>query len=122
MNPLLLFPLAAALPEHPALLESVAYQLNGLIVVFGALASIWLALELIGRFFRRQGEAAPAAVPSPAPVATPAGVPPEVVAAVTAAVHVALGERVRVAAVVPVPVTPWAHEGRREIFTSHHLR
>jgi Na+-transporting methylmalonyl-CoA/oxaloacetate decarboxylase gamma subunit len=118
-----LFPLAAALPEHPALLESVAYQLNGLIVVFGALASIWLALELIGRLFRRQGEAAPAAVPSPAPAApAPVGVPPEVVAAVTAAVHVALGERVRVTAVVPVPVTPWAHEGRREIFTSHHLR
>lgn len=126
-------PLAAALPEKPGILESIGYQLNGVLVVFLALASIWLLLEIIGRVFKRRAADAPTAVaPVAALVAAPAtaaaapapapGIAPEVIAAVTAAVHQVLGSRARIAAIVPVPNTPWAHEGRRQIFSSHQPR
>lgn len=123
MNPSVTL-LAAALPDHPGFLESVGYQLNGLIVVFTALAGIWLMLEIVGRAFRRAEAraAVPAAPPAGRPVAAAGAPSPEVVAAVAAAAQAALGTGARVTAVVPVPANPWAHEGRREIFTSHHVR
>lgn len=125
-----ILPVFAAMPERMSLGQSIAFQLNGLIVVGVALASIWLLLELIGRFFQRSAAAAPAAAaavpvtPSPAAPAAPveAGPRPEIVAAITAAIHVALGARARITAIVPVPDTPWAHEGRRQIFSSHQPR
>lgn len=118
--------LAAALPEHPGLAESLGFQLNGLIVVFVALGSIWLLLEAIGRVFRGRPAAAPAAAPVPVPA--PAGPEllgpePAVVAAIAAAVEVACGPDAHVTAVAPVPDAPaWAHEGRRQIFASHQPR
>lgn len=133
--------MAAALAEKPSVLETLGFQLNGMIVVFLALASIWLFLEIVGRFFKRSAAeksaaavAAPAAavpVPVSAPAApasgrapaVPAGLAPELLAAITVAVHVTLGDRARVQAIVPVPLTQaWAHDGRRQIFASHQPR
>lgn len=119
----------ATLSEHPSLMEKLGYQLNGVLVVFLALASIWLALEIMGKFFKREhgpasAAAAPAsAAPAPAPQpAAPAGLAPELLAAITVAVHVTLGERARISAIVPVGSQVWAREGRRQIFSSHQPR
>jgi Na+-transporting methylmalonyl-CoA/oxaloacetate decarboxylase gamma subunit len=141
MPTLVSLPVAAALAEKPTVLETLGFQLNGMIVVFLALASIWLFLEIVGRFFKRSeakksaaAATAPAAavpVPAPAPAApapsrapaVPAGLAPELLAAITVAVHVTLGDRARVQAIVPVPLTQaWAHDGRRQIFASHQPR
>ncbi|MBP6864302.1 MAG: OadG family protein [Candidatus Didemnitutus sp.] len=141
MPTLVSLPVAAALAEKPSVLETLGYQLNGMIVVFLALASIWLFLEIVGRFFKRSAAAqsaaavaapaAPVAATAPVPAApapsrapaVPAGLAPELLAAITVAVHVTLGDRARVQAIVPVPLTQaWAHDGRRQIFASHQPR
>lgn len=115
------------LADFPALGDSLIFQFNGLIVVFTALCSIWVVLEITGAFFRRRA-AAPAPAPAAAPVATPSTAgqdpSPEIVAAITAAVHVTLGARnVRITAIAPASTSPdWAREGRREIFSSHRVR
>lgn len=133
MPSLVSLPLAAALPDKPGILETLGYQLNGLIVVFLALASIWLLLEIIGHFFKRLPHEEPqvlpvaaprvasAAAPAAAPAA-PAGLTPELIVAVTAAVHHVLGDRVRISAIVPMSSNSWAREGRRQIFSSHQPR
>lgn len=116
----------ATLSEYPSLGESIAYQLNGLIVVFIALSSIWALMELIGFFFRQQRTA-------PIPVAKPAVVPPspapqsgpnhEIVAVITASVAAVLDQPYRITAIVSLEQgRDWAHEGRREIFASHKTR
>jgi hypothetical protein len=126
--PLVLLPfptlIAAALPPHPGFRESIVFQLNGLVVVFLALASIWAVLELTGIYFRRttsRPKAAPAPLPPPAPI--PAGLSLKTVAAISAAVCVVIDSRHRIHAIVPLaPDLDWAHEGRRQIFASHHVR
>jgi hypothetical protein len=131
MNPLVAPPaptLAAALPPHPGLGESLVFQLNGLVVVFLALASIWAVLEATGVYFRRAAararkEPPPAPAPSPVVSGVPAGLPPETIAAITAAVSVVIDRRHRISAIVPLaPELDWAHEGRRQIFASHQVR
>ena len=134
-------PLAEALPAKPGLLESLGYQLNGIIVVFLALASIWLLLEIIGRVFKlvnaKSAASGPRTAPAvatpapatPAPSPTPAaatpvapGLAPDLVAAIVAAVHVAVGQHARVAQIVPIMTNTWARDGRRQIFSSHQPR
>ena len=44
----------ATLPAYPSIPESLAFQLNGLIVVFIALGAIWGLMELSGVIFRSQ--------------------------------------------------------------------
>src|SRR5690606_28694412 len=99
-----------------------------LLVVFTALGLIWLALTLVGHWFKRS-VAAPAPAPAAAPrtppaAATAAGeISPEVVAVIAAAVQVSLSGSYRIEAIVPVTHgRDWAHEGRRRIFASHHVR
>ncbi len=122
--------LLGVLPDHPSLSESIPFQLTGLAVVFIALGLIWIALEVMGLFFKRRA-AAPAAVPAtavpPAPAAAipavPAGLPPELVAVIAATVQVSLEGPYRIQAIVPVNTgQDWAHEGRRQIFASHQIR
>lgn len=120
--------LAAALPEQPGFLQSVSYQLNGLIVVFLALSLIWLMLEGLGFYFKRAAKmgtpvAAPAAGAAVAPAAAVENLPPELVAAVAAAVQIVCGAQTRIHAIMPVaPAQDWAQEGRRHIFASHQIR
>lgn len=126
---LILSPPLAALPDYPSVGESVLFQLNGLIVVFLALGSIWGMLELMGVIFRRSKPAvtppASATTAAPTPASAPAGaVPPEIIAVISAAVHVATaGQAHRIAAIVPANAElDWAREGRRTIFASHKTR
>lgn len=136
MSPLIP-PLLAALPEYPTVGQTLSFQLNGLMVVFLTLGSIWFLLSIIGTLFRLLGPktapvpataaASPAAAPVTAqPVTTPesAGGPsPHVVAAIAAAVYATMGGRVRIAAITPSQVDgDWAREGRRQIFASHRVR
>lgn len=116
----------ATLSEHPALGESIAYQLNGLTVVFIALSAIWALMELIGFFFRRF-RTAPTAKPAvlSAPPAPLNGNRPrhEIVAAITSAIAATLDEPHRIVEILPLDQTrDWAREGRREIFASHRTR
>ena len=119
--------LLGVLPDHPSLSESIPFQLTGLAVVFIALGLIWVALEVMGLYFKRRAPApavapVPAASAAPAPV-VPAGLPPELVAVIAATVQVSLEGPYRIQAIVPVnPGQDWAHEGRRQIFASHQIR
>lgn len=119
--------LLGVLPDHPSLSESIPFQLTGLAVVFIALGLIWVALEVMGLYFKRRAPApavapVPAAPAAPAPV-VPAGLPPELVAVIAATVQVSLEGPYRIQAIVPVnPGQDWAHEGRRQIFASHQIR
>lgn len=123
----LLPPLGAALPEHPELLESLVYQLNGLVVVFVALGLIWGMLEIVGVFFRHRPKtvATPTAAVAPVvPGVSADAVPADLAAAIAAAVHVSLAADHRIAAIVPIdpPAQDWAHEGRRIIHSARKVR
>ncbi len=119
-------PVFARLPDFPSLPQSISFQLTGLVIVFIALGSIWLLLEIIGRMFKK---ASLASKSSAGPASTQAGptdggMPPAVVAAITAAVHQAFaGRPLRIVNVsIPEHATDWALEGRRNIFSSHKVR
>ena len=118
--------LAAALPDHPGLLASIVFQINGLIVVFIALGLIWGMLEIMGFVFRRINRSpAPRPVPPAAPAAARTDeITPELVAAIAAAVQLVLGGAPhRIEAIIPHdPALDWAQEGRRQIFASHRHR
>lgn len=125
-----LLPLAAALPEHPALGDSIIYQLNGLVVVFVALSLIWALMEVSALWFKRRAPA-PVRAPLPGPAATPPPVAPAadrlepaVVAAMAAAVHATLGGRMRITSIVRVDVPDhgWGLEGRRQIHSARKVR
>ncbi|HWL15863.1 MAG TPA: OadG family transporter subunit [Opitutus sp.] len=126
-------PALLALAEYPNIGDSILFQLNGLIVVFIALGSIWGLLELMGAAFRlaaRRRHASahrphPAAHERPSAPAAPAAATdatdPRVLAVIAAAVHLTLrGQPHRITAVTPEqPTLDWAREGRRAIFASH---
>jgi Na+-transporting methylmalonyl-CoA/oxaloacetate decarboxylase gamma subunit len=139
MNAISIISLAATLPRHPELSASIQYQLVGMAVVIGALASLWLVIALIGSAFRAAVASAPAPVdaqgtpvsPGALSAAPHAGVDPEIVAVIAAAVHATLGGGYLVTSIRPVHhVSPednvkllaWSAEGRRQIFSSHRIR
>lgn len=116
----------AVLPEFPSLSESIAYQINGLIVVFIALSSIWGMLEITGWFFRRLAARPAAITPLATPVAAasrPEEIPPEILAVIAAAVATVVKQPHRISSVAAdSPSRDWASEGRRAIFGSHRVR
>jgi len=116
-------PPLSSLAEYPDLGDSLLFQINGLVVVFIALSSIWGTMELMGLFFRRRKAAGPPeALAEPAAVALPvsSGPGPELTVVIAAAVCSAVGQRYRICAITPAPGSlDWAREGRREIFASH---
>jgi Na+-transporting methylmalonyl-CoA/oxaloacetate decarboxylase gamma subunit len=123
--------LLAFLPAQPSLSESIAFQLNGLIVVFIALGSIWGLLECMGWIFRRAAAAkitAAASTAASTPVATPAPATAEdagrLIAIISAAIHVTLaGRSHRIVSVThSAEHQDWSREGRRQIFSSHKVR
>lgn len=114
----------ASLPAYPSIPESLAFQLNGLIVVFIALGAIWGLMELSGVIFRRQSQrqnlesVRPAIVPQRSEE-----VPPEILAVIAAVVATVINQPHRINRVsTESPVRDWAREGRREIFDSHKVR
>lgn len=122
------------LSEHPGVLETITYQLNGLVVVFLALCFIWAVMEVVGLFFRRKAAAEEAVVKAAKLAAEEAAalaltnapaepsLPPELIAVIAAAVKVTLRhKRYKVHAIVPA-ASDWAREGRRQIFSSHSIR
>lgn len=135
-------PLAAALPDNPELIESLSYQAVGLIVVFSALSSIWLLMEVLGMVFRavERGRARaetmpvrvpPAAPEEPAPAAlgVAGAIPPEVVAVITAAAYTSMQAGEHIVAIQPVgreqeniQLMAWSSEGRRQIFATRKVR
>lgn len=129
-------PILGTLPEYPSIGESLAFQVNGLIVVFLALGSIWGLLELMGIFFRRRVSAlakTAAAQPTPAPAAAsvsaastpnaPTPLSPELTAVIAASIATVLKQPHRIRSIsADTPPPTWAHEGRREIFGSHRIR
>ena len=118
------------LPEKPTLVETIAYQVNGLIVVLLALGMIWGLMEVIGLIFRnRQQAPAPvAAASASAPaesitVGAPEAVPDHVTVIIAAAVATVLrGKPHRIHAIATASEIDWAREGRRQIFASHKVR
>ncbi len=134
-----LIPLAAALPAKPTISDAIQYQLVGLIVVFTALCSIWLILELMGvvfRFLERQRKAREAAalvsaVPDLETTSVDDNIGPEVVAVISAAVYASLEAGAHIVSIMPIDRTApprdlqlmaWSSEGRRQIFASHKIR
>lgn len=135
MTPFFVTPaLFAALSPHPTWIELLIFQLNGLVVVFIALGSIWGAVEIVGYFFKRGAAAStagispPAVAPAGAAVSTPPaqgaeGIDPQTIVVIAAAVHATLGARYRVRAITTGDMNiEWAQEGRRQIFASHKVR
>lgn len=117
----------AQLPPRPSFSEVLEFQATGLVVVFGALAVLWILLELMGAFFRRRPAATAAPAPSPQSAAAPTaedGLTDGVVAAIAAAVHVTMkGQPHQITEIKPSKNNPnWAAEGRREHFSSHRVR
>lgn len=49
--------LAARLPEHPSLIESLRFQITGFSIVLCALGLLWLLLTLVGRLFKARAAA-----------------------------------------------------------------
>lgn len=121
--------LLGTLAEDASVLERLAFQMNGLIVVFVALCSIWLLVELIGVFFKRmearatrEAQARKAAPAEPAAAAAqPAMEDAELIAVIASAVFYVAGRSARIVSVTPVDAD-WAREGRRQIFSSHNIR
>jgi hypothetical protein len=126
-----LWPLAATLPDHPALGESIIFQLNGLVVVFTALGLIWGLVEVMAFWFKRRARTVAASLPTPAPAAAVApsvpgneGMEPALVAAIAGAIHATLGAATRITSVVRVdaPDHGWSLEGRRQIHSARKVR
>lgn len=118
--------LFAELSARPGLAETLKFQATGLVVVFGALALIWVLLEIMGAIFR-QRSAHKIVLPAPSSAAAspdsdefPAGV----VAAIAAAVHITLrGQPHQITSIkASKNSSNWAAEGRREHFSSHRVR
>ena len=128
-----------ALSADASLLEKIVYQVNGLMIVFIALGSIWLLMEISGALFRKRdariakakADAAAAKVDaSPARAGASAkpeegAMTPQLAAVVAAAVHTTLaGRQHRIVSVVKhlPPDLSWASEGRRDHFASRSVR
>jgi len=122
----LLIPFAAA--EAPGAINLVITGFLFVVIVLGLLAAMtWAG----GRFFASRDAARPplskktVKAPKPDPstaAAEAAAVEGHLAAAITAAIHMTLqDQRFRVRSIRRM-APGWAQEGRRQIFSSHHLR
>lgn len=115
------FPLGV-LSEHPSPLESITFQLNGLVVVFLALSFIWAIMEIVGLYFKHKAAQEEAAAAAQASASDTSAIPPQLIAAIVAAVKVTLRDKRYKIHTISPNATDWAREGRRQIFASHSIR
>lgn len=121
----------AGLSESSGILETLEFQVVGLVIVLGALATLYLLCAALGWFFRHanrpaattQAAAQPAGdgVAAPTEVATEPGDAPAPVVVIAAAVAAVVAHPHRLLRVSPAPLG-WSLEGRRQLLTSHQLR
>ncbi len=118
-----------SLPTHPTVVETLTYQLNGLIVVFLALGMIWGLMEVIGMVFKRRAARAAASKPAQLAIPVVAAAPsvdvpsPQITAVIAASVATVLrGRPHRIQGIALAAEVDWAREGRRQIFASHKVR
>ncbi len=119
--------LLARLPDHPTMVESLEYQVVGLVIVLAALAALWAACAIVGALFRAAGsERLEKKVES---AAGAQATPPEITAVIAAAIHATLDGRHRVLSIhladthaVESRIHAWSMEGRRHVFASHKIR
>ncbi len=131
-----MLPLATALSDSPGLFDAITYQVIGLLVVFTALGSIWLMMELMGLIFRsveqraaQKAELARPPVPVAAAPAVDEAIGADLIAVITAAAYSAMQAGDHIVAIHPVghgheniQLLAWSSEGRRHIFASHKVR
>ena len=118
--------------ERLTLLEDIAYQSVGVVIVVGSLGFLAIMISLLGRILRESPKTPCAA--SGATAGSASGqqssvgeneIPPEVRAAIVAAVYATLGQQNRILDIKPVfhpQQAAWSMEGRRQIFLSHRVR
>ena len=120
--------LGAATPAEPRVVATLSQSFNGLLLVVGALAAVWLAMVLvrlaIHRFRLPVSHADPVLVP-----VMPTIIPPEVAAVIAAAVAEVLDDNPNIVSITPIgragdPPSQqvWSSEGRRQHFASHKVR
>ncbi len=110
---------------HPGLLENLAYQTVGIMVVMVSLGILWLCVAALGRLLalKTVPVAKSAAVASPVAPGVDE-LTPELLVVLHATVYEILGPGHEVHSIqLANPfVQAWSVEGRRQIFQSHHTR
>jgi Na+-transporting methylmalonyl-CoA/oxaloacetate decarboxylase gamma subunit len=109
--------------------EDVNFQLVGFVIVLLTLTGLWLALEVIGQYFKSAGKRQAAAVAS-APVHVPEeeGTDPELFAVIAAAVDTAINMPHQIVSITSEARpgsgshSAWSSEGRKDIYRSHTIR
>ena len=109
MNPSPLELAATSIPAHPGMSECLQYQSVGLVVVIGALASLWLICELVGMAFRATKVREVHSMGG-SDVFDDGGEEPELNAVIVAAVHATLGPGHRIVSAAPAEATPAVKE------------
>lgn len=127
------------LSNRPSLSDNFVYQLTGFAVVMVVLISIWLVIEIVGAVFRHIAQeklavaGPPGAPPTPSPTPSPksaAATPTDILFVIAAAVHATMQGPYRIVSIhethphehASPDVMAWSVEGRRQIFSSHHVR
>ncbi|MBB5352477.1 Na+-transporting methylmalonyl-CoA/oxaloacetate decarboxylase gamma subunit [Haloferula luteola] len=120
-----MIPILANLPTHPTINQSLEFLLVGQVLVLFVLGVLMLFITLNGLAFSRAPKPKPAVAPTAsAPLAAPVPVTGNeaIPAVIAAAVHIALeGQPHQIVYMAPSR-DGWAHEGRRQIFSSHRVR
>lgn len=118
---------------HPGVLENLAYQTVGIMVVLTSLGGLAICVALIGKVMAVAAKSASRPVPGTVPGALAANagpaisseIPPQELAVIVAAVHAVSGGTPAVIREIR-PANPfvqaWSVEGRRQIFHSHTIR
>lgn len=139
-----MIPFLASVPPAPSA-DALSFQTALLIVLTaGVLYCAFALADLRRRVDRLGARPAPAPIPpaaaapvsplsppasatdrTPPPVAPEASMPPHLLAIIAASVHATLGRHHRILSISPALATPgtaWSVEGRRDVFSSHHVR
>lgn len=115
----------------PDLFQSLSYQLAGVIIVLASLALLAVAVVLAGYVLRKTSEGTRVKPESKSQKTADGAqspqeeIPAEIRVVIAAAVVAALDRSchiVEITRATDVRLQAWSLEGRRQIFSSHHLR